>query len=50
MERESDLLHLLIEHQVILFIIGALVIMTLLGVVGYFVGRRTQRKEKRNEK
>ena len=50
MEQEGSLLHLLIEHQIVLFCIGAVLMLGLLFVVGYFIGKRAERKEKRREK
>lgn len=50
MEQERDLLHLLVEHQFILFGIGAVIILGLLVAVAFFLGKRAQRKDERREK
>jgi hypothetical protein len=44
MEQESDLLHLFGQHSLLLFILGALLLMGLLFAVGIFVGRRSERR------
>lgn len=49
MERESDSLHLLLEHQIILFVIGAVIILSLLLGIGYFIGKWAERKDKQGE-
>lgn len=43
MEQETNLLHLLKEHQFILLIVGSLLIMSLIFGVGILVGMRTER-------
>lgn len=50
MEREIDSIHLLIEHPIVLFVIGAIAIMVLLVAAAYFVGKLAERKENRREK
>lgn len=50
MEQERSLLHLLSEHQIALFCIGAVVIVGLLFAIWYFAGKFAKRKEKRREK
>jgi Sec-independent protein secretion pathway component TatC len=44
MEQESDLLHLFGQHSLLLFILGALLLMGLLFGVGILVGRRSERR------
>ena len=47
MEQETSLLHLLKEHQFILLIIGSLLIMSLLFGIGIVIGRRTERRQRK---
>lgn len=46
MEKETDILHLLETHQIVLFLIGALLILGLFLMVGYWKGRRSERRNK----
>lgn len=44
MEQESNILHLLKEHQFLLFVAGALLIIAILLGLGILVGKRMDRK------
>ena len=44
MEQERNLLHVLVEHPIILFGVGALIILGLLLMILYFLAKRSQRK------
>lgn len=46
MENETDILHLLTTHQIVLFLLGAVVITLLLLLIRYVVGRRSGRKHR----
>lgn len=47
MERESDLLHLFGQHQLIIFVVAALLIMALLLGVAFVLGKRAERRSKK---
>lgn len=47
MERESDFFHLFGEHSLLLFVIGALLVMALLFGIGIAVGRISERRGRR---
>lgn len=43
MEHETNILHLLTQHPIILFVIGAVIIVGLAFVIGYLFGRGSDR-------
>lgn len=47
MEEETSLLHLLKEHQFILLIIGSVLIVSLVFGFGILLGRRTERRQRK---
>lgn len=49
MEQETNLLHLLKEHQFFLFLAGALIILGLVFLFGILIGRRTERRQRLEE-
>ena len=48
-ERESDILHLLSEHQFLLFVAGSLLIIAILLALGILVGNRMERARRERE-
>jgi phosphotransferase system glucose/maltose/N-acetylglucosamine-specific IIC component len=50
MEKETSLLHLLSEHQFIIFIVAALILMSLFFVIGFLIGKRMERARKAEQR
>lgn len=48
MNEETDLLHVLSEHQIILFFVGAFLLLGLMLTVGIMIGRLTERRKTKN--
>ena len=49
MEKETDILHLLGQHQVLLFITSGLLLVLLMVLIGSWVIRRAERKQREND-
>ena len=49
MEQETNIWHLVMEHSIVLFTIGAVIIAGLVLVTGVAIGRRSERKNKKNQ-
>jgi hypothetical protein len=50
MDNEIDLLHLLSQHQIILFAIGALLLVAVMLGIGIFIGNRMERKRQEHKR
>ena len=48
MEKEVSLYHQLVEHPILVFLVGSLLLMFLLGVIGTWVHRRSKAREQRS--
>lgn len=49
MEQETNVLHLLKEHQVFLFFAGSLIIVGLFFLFGILIGKRSERRRRLEE-
>lgn len=48
MNDETDLLHVLSQHPIILFVVGAFLLLGLMLTVGIIVGRFSERRKTKN--
>jgi len=46
MEKETDIMHLLVEHPIVLFLVGAVILLVLLLGIILLANRRAERKQK----
>lgn len=50
MEKETSIFHLFTQHQLIIFVVGSLLIIALLFGIGFFLGRRAERRSKGDQR
>lgn len=50
MQKESDFFHVFGEHQVILFVLGAVVVFGIVFAIGTIVGRLAERRKGRHDR
>jgi hypothetical protein len=48
MEKETDFFHLFTQHQVVIFVVGSLFIVTFLLATGVFLSRRAESKRRQH--